>query len=290
MGRVRTLLAGAAAALLLLAGAACGERSEPTGSTVALYPITVQDAAQRPVTLFSRPRTIAALAPGSQSILAALGVRTGIERASLLDAKGRARPDRLRALHPALVVATPRVPPAIVQAAKSAGSALYRFPASSIDDVERGIEQLGLLTDHPLEARTLVGQIESERAAVARRLRGVPDVSVFVDTGFYTTLSTRTLAGDLIAKAHGTDVAGSTPEPGPFDLRELLKLDPDVYLATSDSGTTLATLRHNPLTRKLRAVRTGRFVTVDPSLFEPTPRLGESIRLMAKILHPDAFR
>ena len=73
-------------------------------------------------------------------------------------------------------------------------------------------------------------------------------------------------------------------------LRQLLKADPDVYLTTSDSGTTLATLRHDHLTKRLQAVRKGRFGILQAKLAEPGPQIGEALVQVAKILHPEAFR
>ena len=68
------------------------------------------------------------------------------------------------------------------------------------------------------------------------------------------------------------------------------QLDPDVYLATSDTDLSLADLRRNPQTRKLRAIKEGRFVIADADLLEPGPAIGEGLAEVARLLHPDAFR
>jgi ABC-type Fe3+-hydroxamate transport system substrate-binding protein len=128
------------------------------------------------------------------------------------------------------------------------------------------------------------------RRAVAARLRGQPPVSVFVDTGEFSTAPSRSLLGDLIAEAHGENVAGPSPEPGPFPLRRLTQLDPDVYLATAGSGRTLAGLRAQAETKKLRAVKTGRFGIAPPGIAVAGPAVGKSLVEVARILHPDAFR
>jgi ABC-type Fe3+-hydroxamate transport system substrate-binding protein len=125
---------------------------------------------------------------------------------------------------------------------------------------------------------------------VDTRLARVPRVSVFVDTGFFTTVSDQSLIGDVIGEARGTNVAGPTAESGPVDISELARLDPDVYLAVSDTGLTLADLRRNPLTRKLRAVRKHRFVVADADLLQPGPGIGEGLEEVARLLHPNAFR
>jgi ABC-type Fe3+-hydroxamate transport system substrate-binding protein len=69
-----------------------------------------------------------------------------------------------------------------------------------------------------------------------------------------------------------------------------LKDNPDVYLATSDSGTTLASLRRNRTAKRLQAIRKGRFGILQARLARPGPTVGEALVQVARILHPDAFR
>ena len=67
-------LCGAAA--LLLAGTACGERKEPTGPLVQVYPVTVQGAGERPAVVGGVPRRIVPLGSGPRMILKALGLQS----------------------------------------------------------------------------------------------------------------------------------------------------------------------------------------------------------------------
>ena len=122
------------------------------------------------------------------------------------------------------------------------------------------------------------------------RSHATPIVNVFVDTGLMTTAPDQSLIGDVIREAHARNVAGDTAEAGPVDPTELARLDPDVYVVTSDTMTTLADLRMNPQTRRLRAVREGRFVVLDERLLGPGPRIGDGLVQVARLLHPDAFR
>ena len=75
-----------------------------------------------------------------------------------------------------------------------------------------------------------------------------------------------------------------------WDANAVLRLDPDVYLATSDTLLSLDDLRRNPRTRKLRAIKSGRFVVADADLLEPGPSVGEGLVEIARLLHPDAVR
>jgi len=281
MGRVAALVAVA----LLLVATACGERKEPTGPDAGLYPVTV--TTERPIVVDAPARRIAVLDAGAASILDGLGVGRRVvlrETDDTIDVRAvrRARPD--------LIVASPGANERDLSAAASRNRArVYTTPGDSIRQVERAITQLGLLTGTPVAARRLVQRIENRRRQVADRLAGVADVSVFVDTGFLNTVPDQSLLGDVLREAHGTNIFGANAEAGPVDVGDLLRLDPQVYLATSDAEVTLKDLRSGR-TRKLRAVKNGRFAIANVALLQPGPRIGDGLLQVARLLHPDAFR
>ena len=289
MGRIATLATAVAVVLVL---AACGERSEPTGSAAGLYPITVASPSGGKALVVKSPvKRIAVIAPSVQQILVDLGAGGAIAGTPIAR-NGSLRVVELRGLHPDLIVASSTTDDQLVaQAARATPKALvYRAPDDSIRGVEGTITALGLLTGHPGDASRLIRHIEARRAVVARRLAGKAGVSVFVDKGFFTTVSDQSLVGDMLREVHASNVAGDSAQVGPLDPAQLTQLDPTWYVATSDSGTTLAALRRNPKTRKLRAVRAGRFGIVDESLLEPGPTVGDGLLALAKLIHPDAFR
>ena len=72
VGRVRLGLVPIAA-LLLLAGTACGERSEPTGALVESYPVTVQGTGDATI-VKSAPKRIVPVGVGPREILKSLGL------------------------------------------------------------------------------------------------------------------------------------------------------------------------------------------------------------------------
>jgi ABC-type Fe3+-hydroxamate transport system substrate-binding protein len=253
--------------VLLLTG--CGQRSEPTGAKVELYPVTVQQPSGPPVVLTHEPASVAALTPQAATLLSSLLGRTVEPRRSPGNAD-------LKVTTPESL--SPRTP------------GVYVAPDESIDDVERALTELGLLLDRPIRARELVAAIEAKRKFVRAHLRGVKPVTVFVDAGFFTTVSTDTFLGNLIQEAGGTNIAGRAPQPGPFPVRKLRQLDPDYYLVTSDSGTKLSDLRRDPRTRRLKAVREGHFATLGEKVVQPGGKTGDELLAIARYLHQDAFR
>ena len=279
----------AAAAGLLLVGTACGERSEPTGTHLPIYPVTVQGAGERPAVERAAPQRIVPVGSGPRSILRALGLG---KRVVAVDDSlvGLPLVDRIRRAHPDLIVASGEADPLDLARARAAThAAVYVEPDGSLDDVAGAIDDIGLLTGRPVAARRLSGSLEQTRRRIAARLAGFPAVSTFVDLGGFMTVPSRSLIGDLIAKAGGKSVAGPAPEQGPFPIRRLVQLDPEAYVAIGGGTTALARLRAGAKTKRIRAVRTGRFGVVESRLVVPGPQLGEALVRIARILHPDAF-
>lgn len=277
------------AVMLALGGTACGERSEPTGATVRLYPVTVSRSGAPPIVLDSEPPRVAAVTPPAVGVVHALVGGKG-ERPAVLDQPDKIDVDELRSFKPALIVASAQADQTeLEQASRATKAPVYVFPGDSIGDVEHGITDLGLLLGRELKARKLVGEIESPRRFVQKRVAKLKKPSVFVDTGFFVTVPPNSLTGQLVDEAGGHNVAGINVSASPFDLGRLARLNPDVYLATSDSGTTLRDLRKGPRTRKLKAVRNGRFAIVQARLLEPGPRIGAGLLVIARVLHPGAL-
>ena len=284
MGR---LAAAACAAALLVGATACGERSEPTGATAPLYPLTITTG-DRPISVSNAARRIAVLDSSSQEIVRALGAGGRIVMRAPTNAIDFGA---LRRSKPDLVIASGDVDERdLSRAASTIRAIVYSAPGDSIRQVEQAITQLGLLTGTPVQARGLVRTIERKRDAVDAALARTAIVNVFVDTGLLTTAPDQSLIGDVIREAHARNVAGDSVGGEPVDPKDLAERDPDVYVVTSDTGTSLADLRRNPQTRRLRAVREGRFVVLDADLLQPGPQIGDGLDQVARLLHPDAFR
>lgn len=304
---VRSRVAVAALVLALLAG--CGERSEPLGELEQPYPVTVQGAGERPTELAAKPERVVALDPASVELVLALGARDrlvgvpeGMRRgegpleappaaAEVVTGTQRVRVDAVAAAEPDLIVATTASDLVeVARAQRRSEAALYVQPSTSVDDVLRAILELGFLLGEPVAARQLASDVRSQVAAVEARVADEPVVTTFVDTGFFITIPERSLLGDLIVRARGESVAGPAPGPTPFPLGRLRRVDPEVYLATTDSRVTLADLRRNPQTAGLHAVEERRFAILPSTLVHRAgPRVGRALEQVAEALHPNAF-
>ena len=287
-----------------LFGASCGERAEPLGTLEQPYPVTVQGAGDRPTVVQGEAQRIVALDPGSAELLVALGagdrlvgvpagVRVpGAKPEKVVRRTGTIDVDGVTSLKPDLIVATQTADQLdVARIQRATDAAVYIQPAASVRNVEQGAVDLGFLVGAAPEARQLVGQIQQDVATIQQELADVPPVPVFVDTGFFITVSDRSLLGDLVKRAKGASVAGPSPGPGPFPLADLRDANPQFFLATSDSDTTLESLRANPVTADLAAVRKKRVVIVPANLVTRAgPRVAQGLEAIARALHPDAFQ
>jgi cobalamin transport system substrate-binding protein len=279
---VRTACWVFAIVVCALAAAACGERAEPVGPATELYPLTITTA-ERPLTIPSPAERVVVLAGGAEAILDAIGAGDRVVGSSVAAAD-------IAALRPDLVVAPSATDDKTLSEAAAAGAPVYVTPDGSITELERAITQLGLILAEPAAARRRVGDIERQRRRVARLLTGVGPTTVFVDRGGFASASDSSLIGDLIREAHGRNVAGDVPDGLPLSVKQLRAIDPEVYVTVAGAGATVKQLRKGPRTRKLKAVRTGRVVTIDDSLLLPGPFVGAGLAALARALHPDAFR
>jgi iron complex transport system substrate-binding protein len=290
--------------LAAFAGVACGERAEPVGALEEPYPVTVQGAGDQATVLKGRAQRIVALDAGSAELLAALGVGdrlvgipAGARIRGIPDAEkvvsrtGTIDVNEAIALDPDLVVATQTADQLDVgRIQRATDAAVYIQPAASVRNVEQGAVDLGFLVGEPARGRQLVAKIQHDVAAIQQKLATVPPVSVFVDTGFFITVSDRSLLGDLVKRAKGASVAGPSPGPGPYPLADLRQANPRVFLATSDSDATLESLRANPVTARIEAVRRKRVVIVPAALVTRAgPNVAAGLEAIARALHPDAF-
>jgi ABC-type Fe3+-hydroxamate transport system substrate-binding protein len=270
-------------ALVALLAAGCGERAEPTGTNVDLYPVTVQDSAGvGPVSLAAAPGRVAVLDQEGVRILRALGVRATLAA----DPNGNPKRTLLAGLHPGLVVAGPsNAPLQLRRLHDKVPAPIYIAGGDSIAAVKRSILELGLLTGTPVRARQLVAAIAAAQAKVAPAGNGAAAPTVFVDLGFFATTGEHSLIGELLRAVGARNVIGANADPSLVDAAGLAKLDPQIYLASSDSGTTLAMLRKDPLLRDVAAVRSGRFAIVPAALLQPGPQIGESLVQLSKAIH-----
>jgi cobalamin transport system substrate-binding protein len=300
MRRSLTPLVTLPALLAILSG--CGVKAEPTGAQPPL-PRRVVDGAGRTVTVSRPPLRVVSLDSGLTAWLFALGDgrrvvgRSGAEtypRAALhvpvvgADAQS---PGRVAAAHPDLVVVPGTVSPDAARTlAAQVHAPVYVAGPQTIGGVQHDVLALAGLLGSAERGQQLLRRMRAQLATVRAEVRGEKRVPVFVDRGDRFTIAPDGIAASEIAAAGGRDAAAGADPSTPYPAARLARTAPRVYLASAGT-TTLAQLRSSPATRRLPAVRAGRFHFVSPqSLTDTGPRVARTVRRLAAILHPGAVQ
>jgi len=301
--------------ILLLVGltlisllAACSGRSVKKISTSQSQPsFKVVDDAGKTVKLDKKPTKIVSLSPGNTEILFALGLDKEIVGVTEFDdypAKAKTKSkiggfstpnvEKIISLKPNLVVATGGIQAPVSQRLKKAGITIYTSDAKNLNEVLDDITKLGKLTGHRNQADKLVGKLKARIKKVESKVSGLAKKKVFFEI-YGQPLSTAgagTFVNDLIVKAGGTNVAATQKQQYPqYSLEQLVKDNPDVYLAASGSMAKPADINKRPGYSDLAVVKNGKVYVVDENLFlRPGPRLVAGLELMAAKLYPDKFK
>jgi ABC-type Fe3+-hydroxamate transport system substrate-binding protein len=273
--------------LCALALAACGAKPEPTGGKLdTTYPASVRDGLNHIITLTAPPRLVLVVSDGPERVLARLGVHAAVAPEGVTVA-------RVRAAHPDLVVVGPGYTSAQEQRndafIRRLGVPVFVMPGGQLKDIETGAVALGVLTNHAEAGRALALALRKQREQLAEQLSGVIPLSVYVDAGFGTSIQRTTMLARLIALA-GARLVGPADGVTTVNAKSLHRLDPDFYLATDTSGTTLARLRARPGLRTLRSVSAGRVFVVDTAAARADTTAYTLMRSLAHALHPSVVK
>jgi len=311
---VALLLGAALAAIMLglsLSGCTCGATEDTRSPEVApppslsSFPVTVTDDASRTVTVKEEPKRIVSLAPANTEILAALGLENRLVGVTTYDdyppsvkdipkvgdfvnpnieAIGAAKPD--------LIVATTGVQADVLKKLEDLGAVVIAIDPKTLDGLYADIEKLGDATGKAVAAGDLVGSMQDEIDEIRSAVSSEKPVRAFVEIGQNPlfTVGSGTLIDEMLRAAGGTN-GGAQPGYVAYSLEQLVKDDPQVYMATMGTMSDPSDLAKRAGYDKLSAVKADRVYLLEDNLVtRPGPRIVEGIRSMAIDMHPDAFK
>lgn len=290
--------------LLTTVFSACESRSAntagPTAATVA-----VTDDLGRPLTLPVHPRRVLALAPSMTEMLFAVADPTTIIGRSTVcnfPAAALSRPaiqtypldlEGVLALRPEVVFTVEGITsPDDAQRLRQLGIPVYFQRYRHVEDVFRGLTDLGRLLSRPAQARHLTDSLRLElnllaADTLARRAASRPRVLALASYDPIYAFGQNTLFTDEVRLAGGQNAVRETfPQSFPALTREyVLKLNPDVLLGGRLGQLDSTFFRNNPELRRLRAHQTGRvFPVTDDLITRPSPRVVEAVRQLRQLL------
>lgn len=286
-------------------GAAVPAGSTETPPAAVVYPVTVRDDASRTVTIETRPARVVSLAPADTEIVAGLGAEGRLVGVTTYDdypASVKSLPkvgdfttpnlEAIAALKPDVVLVTTGIQTDVIAKLEKLGGKVVAVDPVDLEGAYRSIMMVGQVLGESGKAFTVTQGMRATVADVRRRVSGEPRTTCFIEIAqnpLYTAGS-GTLLDSLVTAAGGTNVvtqAGYVP----YSLEQLLKADPQVYLATKGSMNDPLDVAKRPGFEKLQAVEAKRVhALTDDLVSRGGPRVVEGLLMIAKDLHPDAFK
>jgi iron complex transport system substrate-binding protein len=272
--------------------------------------LTVVDQTGHAVTLPAAPRRIVSLVPGVTEILFAIGAQDAVVGVTDFcdyppDARRKARVgdmlapnlETLVSLKPDLVVATRSGNrEETFDQLKRLGLPVYLVDEPpSIAGVLRLVGGLGQLTGHRAAAAAIAAGLERRIAAVRERVAGRPHPRVLYVLWPEPLIvpGRGSLVSELIVSAGGESVTADQAQGYPrMSLEAAVGRAPEVIiLARHGAGTGPAAREQWQRLENLPAIRSGRLYAADGDLLHRYgPRVVDGLELLARLIHPEAFK
>ncbi|MBT9391539.1 ABC transporter substrate-binding protein [Hymenobacter sp. NST-14] len=289
--------------LLLPLLAACRpDAPATTAAPAAAAPQHLRDDLGRALTVPAQPRRIMALAPSMTEMLYAVAdTATIVARTQVCDfpAAARRKPvvnsypldlERLLALRPDVVFTTAGITSeADAQRLQELGIPVYFQQYERVDDILRGLTDLGRILGRGPAARRLTDSLRAELRALQKlpTPRPAPAVLALTWTDPIYVYGRNTLFTDQIRLAGGRNaVEEKFAQPYPALTREyILRLNPDVVLGGSFGKLDSTFFRLYPELKRIRAYPARRvYATTDNLMARPGPRVVETVRELRRLI------
>ena len=280
-------------------------------ATLVSLLLTALPTAQTP----ARPQRIISLIPAVTEILFAIGAGPQVVAVSSFDeyppeVKNLQRvgalldPDleRILSLRPDLVVVYGSQLDLMKQLER-AGIPAYNYRHAALPDVSRTIREVGDRIGHAAEAEALIKKIDAQMTSIRQRVSGrsrprtmlVVGREIGALRGIYASGGYGFLH-DMLEAAGGDDVFADVKRESVQATTELiLARKPEVILeiraGAAEAGPIASEIAVWRALASVPAVRNGRVqFIVDQRTVVPGPRIAEGTELLARALHPEAFK
>lgn len=269
----------------------------------------VTDEMGRKVQVPDQPQRLIGLTPSLTEVFFALGLGDQVVGATTwADYPPQARKltrvgpyvspnmERILALKPDLVLANKDGnPPWVVDRLSELGVPVYVTVPGTPAELPAGMERLGDLLGAPQAGRRLAQQLRQEMAEVAKRLEGATPRPTLVVIGSRPLVSVgdQTMNHHLLTMAGGANIAAGVNQRWPrLNLEYIIEAKPQVIiLSTMERGQNLE--RDLAYWRSLPGVGDRPGVRVEwissDLLDRPGPRVGQGLKNLARLIHPERF-
>ncbi|GGI98592.1 hemin receptor [Alicyclobacillus cellulosilyticus] len=287
-----------------------GRVTQKTQQRAALFPVTLKDDAGHTVTVRKMPHHIASVTEGTDEILSALVPKQDIALVTTaasdpaysnvvswakgLPAIAEADAERILAVHPDLVLLASYTKPGVVDQIEQTGVPAYEFANfNSIADIERNIQVVGKLTGHEDKASAVVARMNNLLAQIARAVqqvsKGKPKPRVLDYSSWGYVAGAGTTVDDIITHAGAVNAAAGIKGWQKVTEEEIVKLNPDVIIVSSDEKGFVAKLLNDDALSGVRAIAHGRVYYIKSAdLSSVSQYIVDGVRDVAHRLYPAA--
>jgi iron complex transport system substrate-binding protein len=259
------------------------------------------------VAAVSRSRRVVSLAPSVTEMLFAVGAGAdvaGVSQYCDYPPQARRLPkigtfltpniEAIVAFAPTLVIALPTSSDLReIQALRAMGIATLTVDDGSVAAIEASIEKIGGAVGRKSAAYSLVSQIRSRINAVKEQLACVTPRRVLMVVGHQPLVAVGpgTYLDELLTLARGNNIAAVASQSWPrLSLEYIVAARPEVILDGQMGTDPHAPSRFWARYQSIPAVREGRvFGYPDDPTLHPGPRVAQTLELLARLIHPEAF-
>lgn len=278
---------------------------------VSSFPLEIEDNFGNKVTIEEEPTKIVSLDPSSTETLFVLGLGDKVlgvtsncnypEEATTKEIVAdyeSANLERIVELNPDIVLVYGSGNEDDNQILRDAGIKVLGFIAESIDGVVDNIETIGRATGENKKADEIVQAMMTKKDEIIDTVKEQEEVKVFYEIWGDPLMGAGkgSFMDELITLSGGKNIAedadGAYPQ---YDLEQLIERDTDIYLASEGMGEiTIESIKARPGYDAITAIKNDRvhlFVGSEADIVSrPGPRIVEALEIVAKAIHPKAFK
>lgn len=273
-----------------------------------IYPLEVEDDFGNKVTIEKEPLRIVSLAPSHTEILFAIGLGERVVGVSNFcdypeEAKNKEKVgdsfnvnvEKIIELSPDLVIQYGQGKEEVNKRLQEAGIKVLSYEPESIEDVINLIDELGKITNSGRAAKMTIVDMMTKRDFILSRVAGKERVKVFYEVWDQPLMAAGpgSFIDELINLAGGENIAKDAQGKYPqFDLEQLIERNPDVYLTAKDrEDKTVDSIKARDGYENINAIKNDRVFILDPNIISrPGPRIVDGLELIARKIHPEAFK
>lgn len=181
-----------------------------------------------------------------------------------------------------------------LHAIEATGCALMTVRDDSLEQIEASITAVGARIGRAQAAAALLARVRAQIRAVTMRVAGTRRVRVLMLVGHEPIIAVgrHTYLDQLLKIARADNIADASSEQWPrLSVEYIIAMHPDVILDGQMGSEAAQPERYWSRYKTIPAVRNHRVYSYpqDPIL-HPGPRVGISLTMLAKMIHPEAFK